>query len=141
MNMDFTVQQLKKRFIEEQVCHDVIPTSLNIYKLFIVATDEELRQMVSAPLNKEKPLIAAKKLRDCNIGEKEILFVELPCALSFFFFFTFSSLTLLLRGDRILPPPQSREYFRRRCHASVCGICLGIAATHQGPKAERPSTC
>jgi hypothetical protein len=83
MNMDFTVQQLKKKFIEEQVYHDVTPTSLNIYKLSIVATDEELRQMVSAPLNKEKHLIAAKKLRDCNIGEKEILFVELPCALFF----------------------------------------------------------
>jgi hypothetical protein len=85
MNMDLTVQQLKKKFIEEQVYHDVIPTSLNIYQSSIVATDEELRQMVSAPLNDSKPLEVEKKVSDCNIGEKEILFVELPCALFFHF--------------------------------------------------------
>jgi hypothetical protein len=69
----------------QEACRKVVPSSLNVYRSSLVATDEELQQKVSALLNKEKPLIAAKKLRDCNIREEEILFVELPCALSFLF--------------------------------------------------------
>ncbi|KAF7771856.1 hypothetical protein Agabi119p4_6167 [Agaricus bisporus var. burnettii] len=40
--------------------------------------EDDFQANVSACLNKSKPLAFAKKIRDCGIGEEEILFVELP---------------------------------------------------------------
>lgn len=80
VNKALTIENLKQMIKEK---HDIRHTYINLYRSsFTVADTEKLRRDSSLSLAKGDLLIMTKKLEECGIAEGEILFVELPRALS-----------------------------------------------------------